>query len=242
MGYVIDPEERIDDEVRRVATERLDDAIERLDDVLADATDPAMVDLEDAVHEVRKRCKELRGLARLVRPALGHGFRSFDRTVREGANQLSVLRDAHAVMGTFDALLAVEPDDERFRAMRHRHAENAATTSGAAGTHDLILITRSLLADARNTAQHWDLRDGFDTIQAGLAATYRQGRSGLRRASPDPSDQRLHEWRRIGVNHCQQGRQPGDQREGAAAIQPGAQGRATDGPESVVDSQVQTMQ
>ncbi len=95
MAYVLEPGRRLQREVRRVATERLDEAIEHLERALAE---PERTDLEVAVHEARKRCKSSRGLARLVRPALGDGFRSFDRTVRDAANQLSALRDAHAIV------------------------------------------------------------------------------------------------------------------------------------------------
>ena len=53
MGYVFDPMKAVKREVRRVAVERLDDAIELLDAVIAGSAD-----VETAVHDVRKRCKE----------------------------------------------------------------------------------------------------------------------------------------------------------------------------------------
>jgi CYTH domain-containing protein/CHAD domain-containing protein len=195
MGYVIEPGRRTQQEVRRIAAERLGDAIEHLDRVLAD---PAHADLETAVHEARKRCKASRGLARLVEPALGNGFRSFDRTVREAANQLSMLRDAHAVLTTFDALLATRPDDDVLRSMRHRQAAMSAETarSAVAVDDERISTARALLVEARDTSQTWKIPKGFDPIESGLAATYRQGRTALGRVRKDPDDRRVHEWRK----------------------------------------------
>ncbi len=194
MAYALEPGRRMQREVRSVATQRLGDAIDRLDQVGAD---PA-ADLETVVHEVRKRCKAVRGLARLVKPALGDDFTSFDRTVRSAANELSSLRDAHAVMATFDALLAAEPDDDVLRMMRARQATVSAGATRSAGEADdgRVDAARHLLVEARDASQRWKIPRGFDTIEAGVAATYRQGRSALRRVRADPTDTRLHDWRK----------------------------------------------
>ncbi len=199
MGYVIKPGRRIQREVRRVAAERLDDAIGHLDRLLAEPG----ADVETIVHEVRKRCKASRGLARLVKPALGDEFASFDRSVRDAASQLSALRDSHAVLATFDALLASLPDDDAVRMMRDRQATTsfgATLVTGDADAGDAgdgrIENVRAVLVDARGASQRWKIPRGFDTIEAGIAATYRQGRSSLRRAHADPTDHRLHEWRK----------------------------------------------
>ena len=48
--------------VRRIARGQVEEAIAELDD-------PAL-EAGDAIHQVRKRCKKLRGLVRLVRPGL----------------------------------------------------------------------------------------------------------------------------------------------------------------------------
>jgi CYTH domain-containing protein/CHAD domain-containing protein len=195
MGYVIEPGRRTQREVRRIAAERLGDAIDHLDRVLSD---PEHLDLETAVHEARKRCKASRGLARLVGPALGKGFRSFDRTVRTAANQLSMFRDAQAVLDTFDALLAARPGDEILRTVRHRQAAMSAETARAAVAADdeRISTSRALLVEALDASQAWRIPRGFDTLEAGLATTYRDGRSALRRVRKDPDDRRVHEWRK----------------------------------------------
>ncbi len=195
MGYVLEPGRRLQREVRRVAAERLDEAIEHLEQAL---TDPDNTDVEVAIHEARKRCKSSRGLARLVKPALGAGFTSFDRTVRDAANQLSALRDAHAIVATFDSLVTASPDDEILTAARDHQAQiSAGATRDALATgDDRITNALAMLRDARDSAAGWKIPRTFDTVEDGITATYRQGRSALRRVQADPTDHEAHEWRK----------------------------------------------
>ena len=192
MGYVFDPASAVRREVRRIAVERLDDAIEQLDAVAASSADS-----ETAVHDVRKRCKETRGLARLAQPALGDQFRPFDRTVRDAADQLSAMRDAHALLATLDNLLRAHDLDDQLQSVRNRQAVLAAEATDAIEAGDeRIAIARSLLAEARDSAEKWELTGGFDAIADGLTATYRRGRRALRTALRDANDEHMHEWRK----------------------------------------------
>ncbi|HYN35310.1 MAG TPA: CHAD domain-containing protein [Ilumatobacteraceae bacterium] len=192
MAFVLDPAGAVRREVPRIAAERLDDAIEQLDAVIAGSAD-----IETAVHEVRKRCKETRGLARLVQPALGDEFRPFDRIVRDAANQLSAMRDAHALLATLDNLVAAHGLDGQLRSIRDRQAIVAAeATSAIEAGDERIVNARNLLVEARGTSQKWTLTGGFDAIAEGFTATYRRGRRALRTAQDDPTDENLHEWRK----------------------------------------------
>lgn len=196
MGTALAPGERLQTEVRRVAAERLDGAIECLARALVD---PGQNDLEVAVHEARKRCKWSRGLARLVQPSLGDDFRRFDRTVRDAANQLSVLRDADALVATFDALVATAPGDPVLGAARRRQAEISAEAARAAvaSGDERIATALTMLAEARDASSRWRIRRPSDTIEDALEATYRRGRSALRRVRATATDQEIHEWRKV---------------------------------------------
>lgn len=195
MSSSLDPDKRFQREVRRVAAERLDGAIEYVAQALID---PEHNDLEVAVHEARKRCKWSRGLARLVQPSLGDDFRCFDRTVRGAANQLSALRDAHAIMATFDALLDTAPDDPVLAAARRRQAEISAAASreAVASGDERIAAALTMLTEARDASSRWKVQRPTDTIEAGIIATYARGRSALRRVRARPTDADVHEWRK----------------------------------------------
>jgi CYTH domain-containing protein/CHAD domain-containing protein len=206
MGFVLDPEVSVRRDVRRVAREQLGEAIELLDRTIessrATGVPQSAHSAEETVHEVRKRCKSVRGLARLVRPALGDDFRAFDRRVRDAADELSSLRDAHAVLSTLDTLLDTQAghDDPRaadLRSIRERRAAtSAAATEMIAGGDRRLRRSRDLLDAALERCEQWRVPRGFEALADGLAATYRLGRRGLRVASQDPTDRHLHEWRK----------------------------------------------
>src|SRR6056297_195459 len=117
MGYVLERDESVEDGVRRIAREQLDDAVDDLENLIDD--DPA-----DAVHDVRKRCKKVRGLVRLVRPSLGEDtYRVANDTARDAGRHLSDLRDATALMETFELVvdrseMDRDADDEAGTAVR----------------------------------------------------------------------------------------------------------------------------
>ena len=97
MGYAFDGDESVTDAVRRITDEQVERAVSALEQVEDH-------DLEATVHDCRKRAKKLRGLLRLVRPALGKAYGPANESFRDAGRELSAIRDAHATLATFDAL------------------------------------------------------------------------------------------------------------------------------------------
>ena len=197
MAFRLEHAESLDDGLRRVAAERLDDAIAHLEGLAT--ADPAQT--ETSVHEVRKRCKELRGLMRLVRPSLGADFKRSNRAVRDAAEQLSSLRDAQALLATFaDLREAADGDGHQgpdFDSIERAQADKAADAAQAIGIDDPRLQrAHAELSEVREGVAGWELPDGFDGVAEGLEATYGRGRRGLRRARRKTTDERMHEWRK----------------------------------------------
>jgi CYTH domain-containing protein/CHAD domain-containing protein len=197
MAFRLEHAESVGVGVRRVALERLDDAIARL--VGLPTAGPTQV--ESSVHEIRKHCKELRGLMRLVRPALGSEYRRSNRAVRDAADELSSIRDAQALLATFADLREAEGGDGRHGAeldsVERAQADKAAAAGRAIGSDDpRVERAHRALTEVRDRAAQWEMPDGFDALAGGLEATYQRGRRGLRRATRDITDERMHEWRK----------------------------------------------
>jgi CHAD domain-containing protein len=190
--YVLEPARSVTHEVRRVAYERLDEALEILDALGADGAE-----IEESVHEVRKRCKESRAIARLVRSSLGNEYPRFNRLVREAAETLAPIRDAHAVLATFDDLRSIGVHDPELDDIRSAQAAAASAASDSVSAGDpRIRRARRLLKTARKSVKRWHVGKGFATLRVGIEDTYRAGRRALRRAVKKPTDDRLHEWRK----------------------------------------------
>lgn len=198
MSYQIQPNQPIETEVRRIATELIDDAIARAEDPNAVAN--------DAVHEVRKSCKRMRGLLRLVRPAAPDLYRNENARFRDAAAALSGLRDAEASIECYDSLLEHFGDQidrqamapiRRALSLHARHLADEAEDLDASLTH-----FRDQMLEARALVEDWQLPDpkasaeGFDLLGPGLAKTYGRGREALAAAYASPSIEAFHEWRK----------------------------------------------
>ncbi len=192
MAYRLRRDETLSDGVRRIALEQLTKAIGLLDE-------PGD-DVETAVHDVRKSCKMLRGLVRLVRPDMGKHYRRANATFRDASRQLADFRDAHALLDTFDDLVAADreqADVDLLGKVRGGLAARADAASRAVeGDDQRVGQARELLTKARKSVKRWPLTDDVDVMAAGIAKTYGRGRDRLRDSMAEPSDEVFHDWRK----------------------------------------------
>ncbi len=194
MDYTFARHEDVTSAVRRVAHVQVEAA-------LADLRRPDATGVVEAVHDCRKRCKKLRGLVRLVRPALGKRYRPANTAFRDAARALSDYRDAHALLATFDDLVvaaAAQLPDGGLGPVRAGLAERAvASTEAVSGRSDLIERAEELITAGAARIDDWTLDDdGWDAIAGGLAKTYGRGVDALASVRRSPSPGRSHEWRK----------------------------------------------
>lgn len=171
-------------------------ALSQLGDILADLGAPS-ADRSELIHEARRRCKKLRGLLRLVRPAFGDYARE-NAAIREAAALLSHLRDADVLRHTLADLADAAGDDgPRLREIAGR--------LGPVGTDDAdarLSRFRTAVEAVVARVANWSLKkDGGAVLVAGARRTYRSARRRLRRAARTNSPADLHEWRKATKYH-----------------------------------------
>jgi CHAD domain-containing protein len=197
MTYRFETDEAVIAGVQRIAHEQAERALAALDWSDADSDE-----IIEGVHDCRKRCKKLRGLVRLVRPALGDDrYRAANVAYRDAARALSPHRDAHALLSTFDDLVAANVHQfsgvnaQPVRAELARRAD--ASTSSLDADSDSVVRARELLGIGRAAIDRWTLsEDEWDAIGPGVAKTYGRGRSALSRVGEAPTTEQFHEWRK----------------------------------------------
>lgn len=198
MAFTLDPRERLEREVRRVARSQ----IAKLTRVLEDPEGPGV---PEAVHEARKRCKKLRGLTRLVRPGLGDLYTPSNEAFRDAARQLAPARDAHVLVETLDALLAAVPEGVEAPDVTAARSELLAARArtyrslGAPSTE--FRTARQLIREGANLVGRWELDDDFEPLQGGIAKTYRRFRNAFSRCGDEPTTEAFHEWRKRAKYH-----------------------------------------
>ena len=193
MAFALDPALPVVDEVRRVAAEGLGSAC-------ASLRGDAGEDDAKAVHSARKRLKELRGLVRLVRGALGEdAFRALDATFRDAGRQLSSLRDADVLVATAEDLAERHGEDAAAATLAVVRAVTARRDAARAGEQAATSVQSVLAAldEAAAGVDGWSLEgDGFDALEDGLRRTYRQGRGRMYEATAEGSAEASHDWRK----------------------------------------------
>ncbi|MCB0968255.1 MAG: CHAD domain-containing protein [Ilumatobacter sp.] len=192
MDSTLAPGEQVVDGVRLIALAHTERAIAALDPDFAD-------DPDDAVHEVRKRCKKIRAMARLVRPVVRRSaYREVNGLARDAARELGTFRDARALLATFERLIDDgDGDDDLAAARQLLLADQDDAAADLSAEHPAVERSRRLLVDLRGTLDRLvSSDDGWDAIAPGLVSTYDRGRQALSASIDDPSGASFHEWRK----------------------------------------------
>jgi len=182
----------VQDALRRIALDQIDKAIEE--------TNERALSIHEKVHQARKRCKKLRGLLRLVRPAFDD-YRAENACFRDAARALSFVRDAEVLIGTYDGVVDAYRDQiERaaFGAIRRRLTlRRKAIAERQREVKRRLAHVGEIMREARRRARDWRLSDsGFDALAGGLGKTYKRAAKAIAAAQSDPTPEAFHEWRK----------------------------------------------
>ncbi|MGN8199891.1 CHAD domain-containing protein [Salinisphaera sp. RV14] len=189
MSYRMQLEAPVAANVRRVLGQQIDRA----------RRDLTAHDAAEAVHRFRKRCKKIRALLRLVRPALGKQFRVENDRFRDMARRVAAARDAQVLGETFDRLLDAYDDEiDRRHYVPARPRLSAGGESGPARPESAVFDELDAeLAQARAAlAEYRFSADGFEVIADGLARSYDRARTAMKQACANPTAEAYHDWRK----------------------------------------------
>jgi CHAD domain-containing protein len=191
MSFRIEAGETQQAALRRIACEEIEAALDEIGD---DALGP-----HETVHEVRKHCKRVRGLLRLQRGAFA-GYSDENASLRDAARPLSAVRDAAALIEACDALAArfcAPLEADAIGALRDALITRRDALSEEMDLSARLSETAESLRSAAERIGGWHLdASGFDAFGDGLERVHRRARRAMQRAQADPSDARLHEWRK----------------------------------------------
>ena len=195
MDYTLQPEESVSDGIKRIVDGKIERAIDHID---SDSDS----DQHETVHEVRKRCKEIRAAIRLVRPVLPT-YKRENVHYRDTARRISAIRDAHAAIETFDNHIrpAVEVrgalDEGALTDIRETLVDRRDTMAAEQNIERQLNEVRADLVDGRQRVPDLPIAtEGYDAVAGGLRKSYKRARNRMEEAYEDPDFERFHEWRK----------------------------------------------
>ena len=198
MAYQLRSDESVPEGIRRIVREEFKSAAGQLKTRKGAKRD-------EAIHEVRKSIKKIRGVLRLVQPELGRAFRSEDKLLRDAGRKLSAFRDAGSVIEVFDDLkhkYRQELGTRTLTSIRRALIVRKRQAYQEAQTINLLNKMAAWLKAAHRRAMKWPLQtDGFPAIAQGLQNTFRRGQRALTHAQKRPHPENYHDWRKRVKDH-----------------------------------------
>lgn len=187
-------EEELGDGFHRVITGLADDSIRHLRDM-------GTSNVVEPIHEARKSCKKARAALKLVRSAVPVGYETANRLFRDSARALAPLRDPHAVLDTFDSLVAVRAGtlpSVGLPTVRARLRKSAAIAADAAmrDRGDRVTEAVALIEEGREVVSALSVPDESHVVGDGVRRTYRRGRKRMKEAQRRGDPEAFHEWRK----------------------------------------------
>jgi CHAD domain-containing protein len=152
------------------------------------------------VHEVRKRCKKIRGILRLVRNSLGD-YHAENHFFRDEARKLSDLRDTTALIEALDICYAQYGDKlykNAFNNLRESllHYREDRLAQFFSQKDILKEIKRNIKAKRDGIhAMNLQIED-YSDVAPNLKRVYERGRNAYKAARESKRPEDFHEWRK----------------------------------------------
>lgn len=163
-------------------------------------------DLERSVHEMRRMCKELRALWRILRPVVGEEIYGRENArLRDAARAMAGARDAAVMLDTLEDMKKCRRGRrgrEDWRAVCATFKHHVAETFGEALAPATVESLTPALAGAIEafSATHAALGGLPPELelawQPGVREVYRLGRKRMRQAYAGGADADFHNWRK----------------------------------------------
>lgn len=191
MAFRFKLDEPIEKGFRRIGAEQ----IERARRQVASAANPVA-----EIHEARKCLKRTRALLRLAREGLGEPvFQTENARFRNISAHLAPARDDHVMRETILKLAADAPPAAQRAIHRLRVAVLAELADPPAPDRNRALAE---LERAASRFQRLKVKpDEFQTLERGLARSYRRGARYFAAAYRDNADESFHDWRKGVQSH-----------------------------------------
>ncbi|MUP46954.1 CHAD domain-containing protein [Gramella sp. BOM4] len=192
MAYKLDKEKNLKKNITEVAAEELQACIDALD----------QMNVHEAVHDIRKRLKKLRALARLVRDELGEeNYKAINVYFRDLGRELSDFRDLTAHIETVGILRDRYGDHlyvNFFNSIIKRiESERDEMEAQLKEKNFFKVHLPEKIRQAQKELVKWPIQNNeINIILPSIRRVYKRGRKAMLKAMEEPEKEIYHEWRK----------------------------------------------
>ena len=196
MAYAFKQRSGVARQVRTIAAEQVEKALA--------AAETGNADFDGTVHALRRRCKKLRGLLRLIQPRF-EAFSNENAALRDAADLLGGARDARVMVQTLDGLIGEETGQvvaARASAARQYIVDRVEQMGGGDERNATLDQFASIFGELAGRIKRWRLEGGgFALVGDGLQGIYRQFCKDAAKAEKQDSAEVMHDWRKQAKYH-----------------------------------------
>jgi len=194
MAYILQANKQTASELRRIVIEQIDQAMS----VHVDK----QLHRDAAVHQARQQCKKLRAVLQLMKfgNVLPDLTKFENARIRDAAAKLANLRDAQAVLKTFDEFRQLSTQGVSSRVLNETSqvlSQRRASIHSGAQADGWIEGFIVEMGEARRRANLWKLDQvRVSDLMRGFAKSHRRSRKAMRACRRSPTDETYHDWRK----------------------------------------------
>ena len=189
MGYALKPTESLRAGISRVAQEQIDIALEHVEE----RDRP----VGDRVHQIRRCCKNIRGLIRVAETAMPAQFAIEDAALAKAARLLGSFRDTDVMLEIHKVLraegLGRSPSLTRWESRLGQQLNDRQPEGDAAQLESCGIVLESVWS----RIGRWRIRGkANEAVHQGLGKTYQRARKRMLRAQRERTPKAYHSWRK----------------------------------------------
>lgn len=194
MKYRFEIGKNTEYEIKRIIVERFDQSIERFrrDDL----------NIDEAVHQLRKNMKKVRGALRLVRDVIGKSqYKERNAAARDIARIGAQIRESKVRIDTLNKMNAhfnPEMKDNFYPVLTQKlKTEHQDLKNRLVNEENISARILQKLSETKTDMEKLVIpEDGFDAFNDGLKRVYKRGRKAMKKAQIDSTVENHHEWRK----------------------------------------------
>lgn len=193
MNFQFDLKTSVEESVKGIASQVIESTV-------SDCSSKELNDHEK-IHLVRKKCKRIRALLRIVRSSIGETYKSENIFYRDLGRKLSEARDIQVFIETLNKMSAI-PINSNISEIIQSLVNYFIEKRDAINSNQLLFDFKEEILKSKSSVVKWEIcNKGFQCLNGGLKKTYRRGRIAMKDALENPSMERYHEWRKRAKYH-----------------------------------------